>query len=104
MFQRKRKPSDFAAEINAHLELEVERLKEQGLTEEAARATARRWFGNVTRAAALLRIGPLALVGSPYSRPPLRPAYFGQESQFYGRRGADAGARHWGQYYDIQLR
>ena len=50
MFWRKRKPSDFAAEIQAHLELEVERLKEQGLSEEEARAAARRTFGNVTRA------------------------------------------------------
>ena len=50
MFWRKRKPSDFGAEIQAHLELETERLKEQGLSEEAARAAARRAFGNVTRA------------------------------------------------------
>ena len=50
MFWRKRKTSDFAAEIQAHLELEVERLKEQGLSEEEARAAARRAFGNVTQA------------------------------------------------------
>ena len=50
MFWRKRKPSDFAAEIQAHLELEVERLKEQGLSEEEARTAARRAFGNVTQA------------------------------------------------------
>ena len=50
MFWRKRKPSDFAAEIEAHLELETEQLKEQGLSEEEARAAARRAFGNVTRA------------------------------------------------------
>ena len=50
MFWRKRKPSDFAAEIQAHLELETERLKEQGLSEEEARVAARRAFGNVTRA------------------------------------------------------
>ena len=30
MFWRKRKSSDFAAEINAHLELEAERLKGAG--------------------------------------------------------------------------
>ena len=47
---RKRKPSDFAAEIQAHLELETERLKEEGLSEEEARAAARRAFGNVTQA------------------------------------------------------
>jgi hypothetical protein len=50
MFWRKRKPSDFAAEIQAHLELEAEQLKEQGLSEEEARMAARRAFGNVTRA------------------------------------------------------
>lgn len=33
MFQRNRKPSDFGAEIEAHIELETERLREQGLTE-----------------------------------------------------------------------
>ena len=50
MFGRKRKASDFGAEIEAHLEMETERLKEQGMSEEDARAEARRAFGNVTRA------------------------------------------------------
>jgi predicted permease len=50
MFGRKRKLDDFSAEIEAHLQLEIERLKEQGLSEEVARAAARRTFGNVTRA------------------------------------------------------
>jgi len=50
MFWRKRKQSDFAAEIEAHLELETEQLKEQGLSDEEARGAARRAFGNVTRA------------------------------------------------------
>ena len=50
MFWRKRKPSDFRAEIEAHLELEAEQLKEQGWSEEDARVAARRAFGNVTRA------------------------------------------------------
>ncbi|MGA3325749.1 MAG: ABC transporter permease [Terriglobia bacterium] len=50
MFWRKRKPSDFTAEIEAHLELETERLREQGLSEEEARTAARRAFGNVTQA------------------------------------------------------
>jgi predicted permease len=47
---KKRLTRDFSAEIEAHLELEAERLKEQGLSEEEARAAARRQFGNVTRA------------------------------------------------------
>jgi predicted permease len=50
MHWRKRKQSDFDAEISAHVELETERLREQGLGEEEARATARRAFGNVTQA------------------------------------------------------
>jgi predicted permease len=48
MFRRKRKASDFAAEIEAHLQLETERLREQGLSDEQARTAARRSFGNVT--------------------------------------------------------
>jgi putative ABC transport system permease protein len=47
---RHRKLDDFSAEIDAHLELEIERLKEQGLTDEEARAAAYRAFGNVTHA------------------------------------------------------
>ncbi len=50
MFRRRRKPSDFGAEIEAHLDLEMERLRGEGLSEEGARAAARRTFGNVTRA------------------------------------------------------
>jgi hypothetical protein len=50
IFWRKRKQSDFTAEIEAHLELETERLKEQGLSEGEARRAARRAFGNVTQA------------------------------------------------------
>ena len=50
MFLRKRKTRDFATEIQAHLELEAERLKEQGLSEEEARAAAHRAFGNVLQA------------------------------------------------------
>jgi len=50
MFWRKRKASDFSAEIEAHIRLEAERLREQGLSEKDARAAASRAFGNVTRA------------------------------------------------------
>ena len=50
MFRRKRKPSDFADEITAHLGLETERLKEQGLSEDEACRAARRAFGNITQA------------------------------------------------------
>jgi len=50
MFRRKRQTNDFSAEIEAHIHLETERLREQGLSEDEARAAARRAFGNLTRA------------------------------------------------------
>ena len=50
MFRARRKASDFRAEIEAHLHLETERLREEGLREEDAREAARRAFGNVTQA------------------------------------------------------
>jgi len=45
-----RKPADFNAEIESHIELEADRLRQQGMTAEAARLAARRAFGNVTAA------------------------------------------------------
>ncbi len=50
MHRRRRPSRDFAAEIEAHLELESEGLQEEGLSVEQARAEARRLFGNVTHA------------------------------------------------------
>lgn len=50
MFRRKRKASDFSAEIEAHIQHESECLREQGLSEEKARTAARRAFGNVMQA------------------------------------------------------
>jgi predicted permease len=50
MFRRKRKANDFSAEIEAHIQLEAERLRELGLSDEDARTGAHRAFGNVTRA------------------------------------------------------
>lgn len=50
MFWRRRKEGDFSSEIEAHLELEADRLKDQGLSDQDARAAARRTFGNATRA------------------------------------------------------
>jgi predicted permease len=49
MFRRRRKANDFSAEIEAHIQLESEHLRGQELSEEDARAAARRAFGNVTR-------------------------------------------------------
>src|SRR3954469_15143490 len=50
MLRPKRNSKDFSAEIAAHIDFETERLQEQGLSYEDARATAYRSFGNVTRA------------------------------------------------------
>jgi predicted permease len=48
VLRRRRPRADFDAEIEAHLQLEADRLREAGLGEEDARARARRAFGNVT--------------------------------------------------------
>ncbi len=50
MFGRKRKLDEFGAEIEAHLQLEFERQRGLGLSEEDTWAAARRAFGNVTQA------------------------------------------------------
>jgi predicted permease len=50
MFRRKRKTSDFSAEIEAHVRLEADRLRESGIAEEEAQAAARRAFGNLAAA------------------------------------------------------
>ncbi|HKW55798.1 MAG TPA: ABC transporter permease [Candidatus Acidoferrum sp.] len=50
MFWRRRKSGDFSAEIDAHIQQEIERFREQGMSPEDARAAARRAFGNITLA------------------------------------------------------
>src|SRR5437773_3970057 len=50
MFQGRRKADDFNAEVEPHIQLETDRLREQGLSEEDARAAARRGFGNIRHA------------------------------------------------------
>ncbi len=81
MFKRKRSAEDFAAEINAHLELEAEELRAEGLSDAEARRRARLEFGSVGSAserfylkgrlqwldkiAADLRFGLRSLIKSP---------------------------------------
>src|SRR5215469_16220633 len=48
MFRRKRSAKDFAEEIRSHLELEADDLKDEGLSAEDARRTARSEFGSVS--------------------------------------------------------
>src|ERR1700728_1379300 len=50
MFRRKRSPEDFAEEIKAHLELEADDLRGEGLSEDEAWRKARRAFGNLRAA------------------------------------------------------
>ncbi|HUN84892.1 MAG TPA: ABC transporter permease [Terracidiphilus sp.] len=50
MFRRKRRAEDFAEEIKAHLDLEAEDLKHEGLSVDEARRQARAEFGSVQTA------------------------------------------------------
>ena len=50
MFPRRRKENDFNAEIEAHIQLETDRWRDQGLSDEDARAAANRAFGNIRQA------------------------------------------------------
>ena len=50
MFKRKRGADDFAEEIQAHLELEADELKREGLSDEEAHRKARIEFGNLRAA------------------------------------------------------
>ena len=50
MFKRKRSAEDFRAEIEAHLALEADDLKSEGVSEDEARWKARREFGNLRAA------------------------------------------------------
>ncbi len=48
MSTRKRSDDDFDREVRAHIEIETERLIDDGMAPDAARVAARRRFGNVT--------------------------------------------------------
>jgi predicted permease len=48
--RRRRAPSDFSQELQAHLELEMDRLRAEGLTEQQAYHAARRNLGNLATA------------------------------------------------------
>ena len=49
LFSRPRTHDDFSAEVQAHLDLETDRLIAEGHSPDAARAAAQRAFGNVAR-------------------------------------------------------
>jgi predicted permease len=50
MWRNGRSQTDFSEEIRAHIQMEADRLRGEGLSEAEAFAQARREFGNVTRA------------------------------------------------------
>jgi predicted permease len=50
MFGRKRPQNDFSDELRSHLQLEIDRLRSEGLSEEEAFWTARRTLGNLSAA------------------------------------------------------
>lgn len=47
MFRRRRSPRDFSDELRAHLALEIDRLRAEGLSEREAYRAARRNLGNL---------------------------------------------------------
>ena len=47
MFKRKRTAQDFAEEIQAHIELEAEQLRSEGINDDDARWKAHRKFGSM---------------------------------------------------------
>src|SRR3989454_2104271 len=48
-WRRRRSDDDFREEVNAHLDLDTDRLIAEGMSPELAKAAARRAFGNVAR-------------------------------------------------------
>ena len=50
MFRRKRSQQDFQAELQAHIELEAENLRAEGLSPAEAEAAAHQRFGNMLHA------------------------------------------------------
>ncbi|MGH9397480.1 MAG: ABC transporter permease [Terriglobia bacterium] len=50
LWRHKRTHRDFSEELQAHLALEMDRLREEGMSEDQACAAARRNLGNITRA------------------------------------------------------
>lgn len=68
MFKRKRSDEDFAAEIRAHLELEAEALKGEGVCDDEARRRARVEFGSVQQAKETFRMRGRALGGESFWR------------------------------------
>ena len=96
MFGR-RKTHELAVEIAAHLQLETDRLREQGLTDDEARAAALRNFGNVTRVREQHYESGAWGVLDRLTQDVRFGARSGEDSRLDGGGCAHAGARHWRQ-------
>ena len=103
MFRRKRSAEDFAEEIKAHLELEADELKSEGLSEDEARRKARREFGNVRAAQERFYLkGRLAGSGQAAARSAVRLAFAAAKSGVCDHRHSDAGAGHRREHSGVQ--
>jgi hypothetical protein len=91
----RRTDDDFADEIRSHLELETERLVDEGLSPEDARLAARRRFGSAAAARErFYESRPRALAGSTLAGSALRRARHHALSGRRRRRRAVARRRH----------
>ncbi len=97
MFRRKRSATDFNAGIEAHIRLKAERLRDQGLSEEDARATARRAFGNLTRAMRAFTSPAAGVVRSSLARHSIRSPPAAQVSRLHVCGDCNPGRGHRGQ-------
>ena len=95
MSTQKRSDEDFARELASHLELETEQRIADGLAPDAARAAARRDFGNVTAARERFYESPArALARPPGAGRPLRRAQHAARAGGGPRRRRVARRRH----------
>ena len=103
MFWRKRSAEDFAEEIKAHLELEADDLKQEGLSDDEARWKARRAFGNVSAAQERFYMKDRwAWWDQAMARPSLWYAFPAPESGVRGDGDTDAGAGSGSEHGGVQ--
>ncbi|WP_245632144.1 permease prefix domain 1-containing protein [Edaphobacter aggregans] len=95
MFRRKRSAEDFAEEIKAHLELEADDLRHEGLSEDEARRKARCEFGSIRAAQERFYLkSRWVRSGKAPARRSIRLQVAIAESGVHGHGDPDAGARH----------
>ena len=93
---------DMDEELRAYLEMAVEQKMAAGLTREAAVRAARVEIGSLDAIKEEARdIGWESTVGELLEGRTLRASNVASIARFYGRRRADAGPRHRGQYRDL---